>query len=77
MNANDVDIEKGAALAAALKELFRQYPIPLPGRGYLHIWRNDAIQCALRGYTTSAISSARNTGVPHDVLTALEMLLDE
>ncbi len=71
---SNLDIEKSAALVAALEELFRQYPVTEP---IDHTWRKTAIKYALDGYIASAISWARNTGVPIDVLSALEVLLNE
>lgn len=72
---SNLDTEKGAACAAALEELFRQYPAPLPDRGYLLRWRSSALRLARLGRLEESIYWAQSTGVPHDVLTALEMLL--
>ena len=72
----NVDTEKGAALAAALEELFRQYPISLPDPSYLLRWRSSALRLAQLGRLEESIYWAQSTGVPHDVLTALEMLLE-
>ena len=79
MNANDADIEKGAACAAALEELFRQYPTVDchfgSKRGWE--WRERAIMWAQGGDISVAITWAMGTGVPDDVLLSLKGLLDE
>lgn len=73
------DKDTGAACAAALEELFRQYP-PVPYKHFqldvVMSWREEALKQAARGRADVAILVwATNTGVPDDVLNALHGLL--
>lgn len=75
MNSDDAYTKKSTALAAALEELFRQYPLAKPYEKSRR-WRGMALQRALSGNISPAIIWARSTGVPDDVLYALKALLD-
>lgn len=76
MSDPDID-ENGAALAAALEELFRQYPLPTLDKPLAAEWRESALGLARDGFVRDAIIFAMGTGVPNDLLFALRGLLDE
>ncbi len=79
---SDVDDhdERIKAAHAALEVLFAQYP-PCEPLDRSAMWRRDALRLLHEVHRERAVGvavyHARGTGVPNDVLTALEVLLNE
>jgi hypothetical protein len=75
--------ELGAALFAALEALFAKYPPRVQkkigsfktDKEQAMCWRDDALDSCTKGWFTSAIVLADNTGIPQEELIAVSALL--